>query len=56
MAAGGKPGGITGEGNLAFLERVALDARVSSNSPASTGLPSLTTASRLHVTSIAWPA
>ena len=30
MAAGGKVGGITGEGNLAFLERVALDARVSS--------------------------
>ena len=30
MAAGGKTGGITGEGNLAFLERVALDARVSS--------------------------
>ena len=30
MAAGGKHGGITGEDNLAFLERVALDARVSS--------------------------
>jgi uncharacterized protein (DUF1501 family) len=30
MAAGGKIGGITGEENLAFLERVALDARVSS--------------------------
>jgi uncharacterized protein (DUF1501 family) len=30
MAAGGKVGGIRGEGNLAFLERVALDARVSS--------------------------
>jgi uncharacterized protein (DUF1501 family) len=30
MPAGGKVGGITGEGNLAFLERVALDARVSS--------------------------
>ena len=30
MPAGGKTGGITGEGNLAFLERVALDARVSS--------------------------
>ncbi len=30
MAAGGKPGGISGEDNLAFLERVALDARVSS--------------------------
>ena len=30
MPAGGKIGGITGEGNLAFLERVALDARVSS--------------------------
>ena len=30
MPAGGKPGGITGETNLAFLERVALDARVSS--------------------------
>jgi len=30
MATGGKPGGITGEDNLAFLERVALDARVSS--------------------------
>jgi uncharacterized protein (DUF1501 family) len=30
MAAGGKTGGISGEGNLAFLERVALDARVSS--------------------------
>jgi uncharacterized protein (DUF1501 family) len=30
MPAGGKPGGISGEGNLAFLERVALDARVSS--------------------------
>jgi hypothetical protein len=28
--AGGKPGGIAGETNLAFLERVALDARVSS--------------------------
>jgi uncharacterized protein (DUF1501 family) len=30
MPAGGKTGGIKGEGNLAFLERVALDARVSS--------------------------
>jgi uncharacterized protein (DUF1501 family) len=30
MPAGGKHGGITGETNLAFLERVALDARVSS--------------------------
>jgi uncharacterized protein (DUF1501 family) len=30
MPAGGKPGGISGEDNLAFLERVALDARVSS--------------------------
>lgn len=30
VSAGGKPGGITGEDNLAFLERVALDARVSS--------------------------
>lgn len=30
MAAGGKTGGIDGESNLAFLERVALDARVSS--------------------------
>lgn len=30
MPAGGKHGGITGESNLAFLERVALDARVSS--------------------------
>lgn len=30
MPAGGKVGGITGEGNLAFLERVALDAQVSS--------------------------
>ena len=30
MAAGGKPGVIAGEDNLAFLERVALDARVSS--------------------------
>lgn len=30
MAAGGKHGGISGETNLAFLERVALDARVSS--------------------------
>jgi uncharacterized protein (DUF1501 family) len=30
MPAGGKTGGITGETNLAFLERVALDARVSS--------------------------
>ncbi len=30
MPAGGKTGGITGESNLAFLERVALDARVSS--------------------------
>lgn len=30
MPAGGKPGGIAGESNLAFLERVALDARVSS--------------------------
>jgi uncharacterized protein (DUF1501 family) len=28
--AGGKPGGIKGESNLDFLERVALDARVSS--------------------------
>ena len=31
MAAGGKPGGISGETNLAFLERVALDARISSD-------------------------
>jgi uncharacterized protein (DUF1501 family) len=30
MPAGGKTGGIAGEDNLAFLERVALDARVSS--------------------------
>jgi len=30
MAAGGKIGGIAGESNLEFLERVALDARVSS--------------------------
>jgi uncharacterized protein (DUF1501 family) len=30
MAAGGKPGGRAGESNLEFLERVALDARVSS--------------------------
>lgn len=30
VPAGGKIGGITGEDNLAFLERVALDARVSS--------------------------
>jgi uncharacterized protein (DUF1501 family) len=30
MPGGGKTGGIKGEGNLAFLERVALDARVSS--------------------------
>jgi uncharacterized protein (DUF1501 family) len=30
MPAGGKPGGISGESNIAFLERVALDARVSS--------------------------
>jgi len=30
MPAGGKPGAIAGEGNLAFLERVALDAQVSS--------------------------
>jgi len=30
MAAGGKPGAIAGEDNLAFLERVALDAQVSS--------------------------
>lgn len=30
MPAGGKVGGIEGEGNLAFLERVALDAQVSS--------------------------
>jgi len=30
MAAGGRTGGISGETNLAFLERVALDARVSS--------------------------
>lgn len=30
LPAGGKPGGISGETNLAFLERVALDARVSS--------------------------
>ena len=30
MPAGGKTGGIVGESNLAFLERVALDARVSS--------------------------
>lgn len=29
-SAGGKPGGIAGESNLDFLERVALDARVSS--------------------------
>jgi uncharacterized protein (DUF1501 family) len=28
--AGGKPGGIAGESNLEFLERVALDARISS--------------------------
>jgi uncharacterized protein (DUF1501 family) len=31
MPAGGKTGGISGETNLAFLERVALDARVSSD-------------------------
>ncbi|MES2997240.1 MAG: DUF1501 domain-containing protein [Verrucomicrobiota bacterium] len=31
MPAGGKPGGIHGETNLAFLERVAMDARVSSD-------------------------
>jgi uncharacterized protein (DUF1501 family) len=31
MPAGGRPGGIQGETNLAFLERVALDARVSSS-------------------------
>lgn len=30
MPAGGKTGGIEGEDNLAFLERVAMDARVSS--------------------------
>ena len=30
MPAGGKVGGIAGEGTLAFLERVALDAQVSS--------------------------
>ena len=30
MPAGGRVGGIRGESNLAFLERVALDARVSS--------------------------
>ncbi|MBK1883077.1 DUF1501 domain-containing protein [Luteolibacter pohnpeiensis] len=30
MAAGGKTGGIAGESNISFLERVALDARVSS--------------------------
>jgi uncharacterized protein (DUF1501 family) len=30
MPAGGKVGGIQGESNLAFLERVAMDARVSS--------------------------
>jgi uncharacterized protein (DUF1501 family) len=30
MPAGGKPGGLAGESNLAFLERVALDAQVSS--------------------------
>jgi uncharacterized protein (DUF1501 family) len=30
MPGGGKTGGISGEGNLAFLERVALDAQVSS--------------------------
>ncbi len=30
MAGGGRPGGIAGESNLEFLERVALDARVSS--------------------------
>lgn len=30
MAGGGKVGGIDGESNLSFLERVALDARVSS--------------------------
>lgn len=30
MAAGGRPGTIVGESNLEFLERVALDARVSS--------------------------
>ena len=32
LPAGGKLGGIAGESNLAFLERVALDARVSSKS------------------------
>ncbi|MEM9237076.1 MAG: DUF1501 domain-containing protein [Verrucomicrobiota bacterium] len=31
MAGGGKVGGIQGEDNLAFLERVAMDARVSSD-------------------------
>jgi uncharacterized protein (DUF1501 family) len=31
MPAGGRHGGIAGETNLAFLERVALDARVSSS-------------------------
>ena len=30
MPAGGKPGGLRGESNLDFLERVALDAQVSS--------------------------
>ena len=30
MPAGGKTGGIVGESNISFLERVALDARVSS--------------------------
>lgn len=30
MPAGGKVGGVVGESNLAFLERVAMDARVSS--------------------------
>ncbi|MEX1049034.1 MAG: DUF1501 domain-containing protein [Akkermansiaceae bacterium] len=30
MPGGGRTGGISGEGNLAFLERVALDAQISS--------------------------
>lgn len=30
MPAGGKPGGVRGESNLEFLERVALDAQISS--------------------------
>jgi uncharacterized protein (DUF1501 family) len=30
MSAGGKPGTVKGESNLAFLERVGMDARVSS--------------------------